>query len=281
MSEQHEYQAPLVQPEKKLSEIWKAVKGSWEILKHGLVPHQKAQLPSKKFDSSHIAGDEEFLYQTALEMYKESTGRIDVLEEKGFKLLTYISAVSAILIYFLSKDITGFYKFCVITSLFMLVVAIIISLRCIGVKAQKVIFLDAMFFFNTDEIPKTKDKKAVVAEILNCAVFNQTVADNTADILRASRIMLSLGILTTIISCIFFLATPGLPEDQKVYHAKVQFADTAFTKSLLKTTSSQELVIKAIQDDLSKLKKQLDSTNTANNMKKHAKPSSRRPIGKR
>lgn len=263
MSEQVDYMAPQVLPEKKISPIWKALKGSFEILIHGLIPHQRAKEPAKKFEKSHIGTDDGYLYETAIEIYKESSTRIDSLEEKGFKLLTYISAVSAILIYFLSKDIEGMYKFCVILSLSFLVIAIIISLRCIGVKSQKALFIDSLFTFQTTSDPTTKDKKTVTAEILNCAVFNQTVADNTADILRASRIMLSLGIITTIISCVFFLATPGNKDDKKIYQTKVSFADSTFTKSLTSSIKTQESIVKEMNDEILKLKRKLDSISAA------------------
>jgi hypothetical protein len=159
------------------------------------------------------------------------------------------------------------YKFWVILSLSFLVIAIIISLRCIGVKSQKALFIDSLFTFQATLDPTTKDKKTVTAEILNCAVFNQTVADNTADILRASRIMLSLGIITTIISCVFFLATPGNKDDKKVYQTKVSFADSTFEKSLTLTTKIQESIIKGMNEEIVRLKRKLDSINAAPQIK--------------
>lgn len=259
MSEQGDYMAPQVMPEKKLKPIWKGLKSSYSILFHGLIPHERANEPTKKFEKSHIGTDDDYFYQTAIEIYKESSGRIDGLEEKGFKLLTYISAVSAILIYFLSKDIVGVYKFFVILSLFLLIVAIIISLRCIGVKSQKALFIDSLFTFQATTDPINKDKKTVTAEILNCAVFNQTVADNTADVLRASRIMLSLGIITTIISCIFFLADTGQKDENKVYNAKVTLTDSSFLKSVAAKDSVQKQNIAVLRNEVLTLKKQIDS----------------------
>jgi hypothetical protein len=44
MSRQSDYQAPLVQPEKKIfRKIWKDFVSNFEILQHSLVPHQHAE----------------------------------------------------------------------------------------------------------------------------------------------------------------------------------------------------------------------------------------------
>jgi hypothetical protein len=262
MSKQSDYQAPLVQPEKKIfRKLWKDFISNFEILKHSLVPHQHAAEAAKKFEASHFQSDASHTFEVSIEMYKESTKRIDALEEKGFKLLTYISAVSAILIYFLSKDIIGYYKFFVITSLFFLIIAIIISLRCISIKYQRVLFIDALFKFGPDAEPVTKDKKAVIAEILNCTVYNQTVADNTADILKGARIMLSYGIFTTVISCVFFLYTPAVKDESKVYQTKVTIADTAFKNSVISLAKNEDTSIKLLNTEIKQLNNRLDSVN--------------------
>lgn len=220
MSNLSEYTAPLVNREKKVKPIWKSFVSSWEILVHGLVPHEKAKGATKDIIGSNIDSNDEKVSELLVELYRESRQRISDIEEKGFKLLTYISAVSAISVYFLSTDISGWYKFCVIVSLLFLVLAIIISLRCIGVKGQKALFIDSLFDFKTDSEPVAKSKNDILANLINCAVFNHGVADNTADILRASRIMLSLGIFATAISCIFFLSKG--PEKSKVYEVKLK-----------------------------------------------------------
>ncbi|MGK9118319.1 hypothetical protein [Olivibacter jilunii] len=260
MSKQSDYQAPLVQPEKSVKKVWKRLKGDFEVLIHGLIPHERAKSPGKDFDKSHIASDDDYLYQTAFEIYKESLERISGLEEKGFKLLTYISAVSAILVYFLSSEITGMFKFFVITSLFFLVIAIIISLRCIGVKSQRAIFINTLFVFEDEAEPITKDRKTVIAEILKCAIFNQNVADNTADILKASRMMLSFGIVTTIISCMFFLANTGSRSD-KIYQANVTLADSIIVRSLAERNIVQDTLIDNLSKKIILLEKHIESLN--------------------
>lgn len=255
MSKLAEYIAPLVNREKKIKPVWKSFISSWEILIHGLVPHEKAKGATKEIQEIHITHDDEKFSELILELYKETRDRIKDIEEKGFKLLTYISAVSAITVYFLSTDISGMYKASVIVSLFFLVLAIIISLRCIGVKGQKALFIDSLFDFKEDAEPKTQSKKQILANLVNCAVYNQSVADNTADILRASRIMLSLGIFATAISCLFFLSKA--PEKSKVYEVKL--ADSAAIRSIVSDFRAQKDSTIELSNKIQGMVKQIDS----------------------
>lgn len=255
MSKLNEYIAPLIEREKNFKPIWKSFTSSWEILIHGLVPHERGKPASKEILGSHIDREDDYVTDLITELYKESRERIDDIEEKGFKLLTYISAVSAISVYFLSKDISGFYKGSVIVSLFFLVLAIIISLRCIGVKGQKALFIDGILEFKEEEEPKTKNKEEMLANLVNCAVYNHGVADNTADILRASRIMLSLGIFTTAVCCIFFLSET--PEKTKIYEVKL--TDSANIKSITSEFKAQQDSVKKLSHHIHYLTKQFDS----------------------
>ncbi|WP_160069628.1 hypothetical protein [Sphingobacterium bovisgrunnientis] len=255
MSKLSDYIAPLVNREKNIKPIWKSFKSSWEILLHGLVPHEKAKEASKKILGTHINKDNEKVSELIIELYKESRNRINEIEEKGFKLLTYISAVSAISVYFLSTDINGLYKASVIVSLLFLVLAIVISLRCLGVKGQRALFLDSVFDFNQDDEPKTKSTSDMLANLVDCAVYNHNVADNTADILRASRIMLSLGIFATAIYCIFFLSKA--PERNKIYEVKL--TDTVALQTIVSGFNDQQDSAAKLSKKIVEIEKKLDS----------------------
>lgn len=258
MTKQSEYQPPLVQPERNIKKLIKKIKGDFEVLLHGIRPHQGAKFPEKKFNNSNFASDDEYLYQTVFDIYRESCGRISSLEEKAFKLLTYISAVSAVLIYFLSQEISGLYRIIVIISIILLSIAIIISLRCIGIKQQMALYINTVFNFAKDSEPTTRDKKSIMAEVISSAVFNHNVADNTADILRASRMMLIFGILTTIISSVFFLANSGQKKD-KIYRANVTLLDSTFIKSAKEQDDIQNTLIQNMKHQIISLKTDIDS----------------------
>lgn len=255
MSKLSDYIAPLVNREKKIKPIWQSFISSWEILVHGLVPHEKARGASKEIKGSNIDSTDDKVSELLIELYKESTERVSDIEEKGFKLLTYISAVSAISVYFLSTDITGWYKSCVIVSLLFLVLAIVISLRCIGVKGQKALFIDGLFDFKIDNEPVAKTKNDILANLINCAVYNHGVADNTADILRASRIMLSLGIFATAVSCIFFLSKA--PEKSKIYEVKLQ--DSAIVNAITSGLRANGDSTGKLYQKMLELEKKMDS----------------------
>ena len=79
----------------------------------------------------------------------------------------------------------------------------VVSLRCIGLKVQKAIFINTAFDFNNEIKPN--NYRHIIAELMNFAVFNRNVANNTADIFKAARYFLSLGIFFTFISFIVML----------------------------------------------------------------------------
>ena len=234
MNQQGDFMPPLIKSEFKWTTLWKAIKGNLEILLHGIVPHGDSTVATQIFEEIHITQNEDVLLPAAQDLYKETISRIDTLEEKGFKLLTYISAVSAVVIYFLSTNAEGAFKASIVVSLCFLVFAIMISLRCIGIKTQKVMYIDALFTFDTinnpPQAPVPVNKKFLIASLINCAVFNQNVADNTADILKAARIMLSLGIFSTFISTFFYLYESGKKQPEKVTKTIVSFSDSTLIK---------------------------------------------------
>lgn len=68
MSKLSDYIAPLVNREKNIKPIWKSFKSSWEILLHGLVPHEKAKEASKKILGTHINKDNEKVSELIIEL---------------------------------------------------------------------------------------------------------------------------------------------------------------------------------------------------------------------
>ncbi|HWY38094.1 MAG TPA: hypothetical protein VNY73_06015, partial [Bacteroidia bacterium] len=119
--------------------------------------------------------------------------------------------------------------------------------------------IDALFNFDPNAEPAPKDKNGVTAEILTCTVYNQTVADNTADILKGARIMLSYGIFTTIISCVFFLGVPVIKDENKVYHTKVTLADTSLRNAIINTSVKKDSAYQELEREIRKLSHKMDS----------------------
>lgn len=194
-----DYLSPLVAKNLNLQSLFKSFKWIFPIMWHGILPHKNAESPVKELpDIINPNNDSEILQTTIIEIYKEANERIDNLEEKAFKLLTYISALSALILYFLSKLNHSGAKILIIISIFLLFIAILLSLRCIGTKTRRTIFIDSIFDFNSQN-PTQKDSNKIRKSYLDCAIYNQTVADNTADILKASRYFLTLAFLIAFI----------------------------------------------------------------------------------
>ncbi len=232
------------------------------IVLHGLLPHEKIGDPLATLKGTDIGGDDELFFKASTDIYKESTDRIKSLEEKAFKLLNYISIVSALLIYFLGKNASGSFKYSTIGALFFLVMAILVSLRCIGVKQQKAFYIDSVFKFDSANPPTANTKKEIAASLFNDAVYNNAVADNTADILKAARILLSIGIIFTMVASAFYLNDSTKREPEKTYKTSVSLDDTTFLKksenhmSFLDSNSKNLLLqMKAITNKLDSLKK--------------------------
>lgn len=224
---------PLVEREKRLKNIFKGFKSFFIIIWHGISPHKPPveALDSIKNEFLQDVKDQELdkIYQIANNMYLESKEAIKSLEEKAFKLLTYISAISAILLFYLNKEMYLGITISFLFAITLLVIAMIISLRCVGLKSQKALFLTTVFTFNADSVNPRKVKD-MISDLMNYAVFNRNVANNTADILKAARHFLSLGIIITIFSLILFYTIPQNNTNNTPNNVNVTLNDTLFMK---------------------------------------------------
>ena len=190
-------------------------------------------------------------------MYDDSRDSIKSIEEKSFKLLTYISALSAILFFFLSKEINTLITILIIVSITLLVIAMVISLRCVGLKMQQAIFIKTAFDFDNKVEPKKE--RHIIAELMNFAVFNRNVANNTADILKAARHFLSLGIVFTVFSLMLFFTANNT--DKKINKVSVSFDDQSIIAEHIKILEKQSI-------ELEKLNTLIDNLNNIETEKK-------------
>lgn len=231
MSKISDFLSPLIEKEFNFKKIFKRIFRIFPIMWHGIVPHKNAKFPTKKLPEFSLNSENEnILVDTVKEIYKEANERIDNLEEKAFKLLTYISSLSAVVLFLLSKTDTQFVIIFLIFSLIFLFAAILLSLRCINVKIRRTIFIDALFNFEDNE-PSQKSKNEIVTSYLDCAVYNQTVADNTTDILKASRYFLTFAFLFAFFCIPFYLPSMNL-NDNKPTETIVIFKDTALIEEI-------------------------------------------------
>lgn len=225
---------------------------------HGILPHDKPVQKLKKFESENIS-DLENLWDIANEFYKDTNNRIVSLEEKAFKLITYISAISVLLVFFLGVGATGAFRWSVIIALFFLIIAILISLRCIGLKQKMAIHVDTMLNFDDDptSFPTVKTKKEIVAKLINDSVYNHNVADSTADVLKSSRYMLTIGIVITLFSGILYINHLNTDVKMVPQQMIVTFKDSVMVRDIKMHISSTDSSLISLKKDISKIQSKI------------------------
>ncbi|MCZ8091204.1 hypothetical protein [Flavobacterium sp.] len=211
--------------------FWSTFKNNLELIYHSLLPHAFPVEPNSKITKKSIKKrDIDLVYESSIEIYKDSKERINSLENKAFNLMTYISAITALLIFLLDKELNTITKILAFTSILTLILALLISLRCIGIKTQKTLFINSMFEFNDNQLPKSKSKKHIAAELINNAIFNQNIADNTTDILKASRMLLFCGIILSLVTFLSFIIQN---EERKIEpNKKIEIVNSKYIDSL-------------------------------------------------
>jgi len=208
--------------------IPKSLKNNLALIYHSLLPHSFPIEPKSKITEESIKEkDVDLIYESSLEIYKDSKERISSLESKAFNLMTYISAITAILIFLLDKQINQLTKILAIISISILILALLISLRCIGIKTQKTLFINSMFDFKKNKEPKSRNKKHISVELINSSLFNQNIADNTTDILKASRTLLFYGIIFSTLSFLTYIIPNKKSEIEK--DIKSNYTDSIYT----------------------------------------------------
>jgi len=192
------YLCPLVSRQ-KLSEIKFSKKAKYvlHVVLHALLPHKNTEDP--KVNLPPIKADPKELYDISLELYNAAKDRINKVEEKAFKLLSYISAISALLSFSFFKSPSMTLNIFLLVSLIALLLSLVISVRCINVKSIKEVFISDIYDFEKRPEAFNLDTQKISMSFLDCAIFNQAVADNTVDILKAARYLLNFALLVAII----------------------------------------------------------------------------------
>lgn len=200
MDWQDKYLPPLIEREKfNIEKIKRIIKEFFILFKHAISFHESPKEPNEELPE-FTSKDSDFIYNICKDFYDDANDRIDKLEEKAIKLLSYISATFAFISFAFVNTSIVFTKFLLIISMGSLILSILISFRCVNVKGRKAIFLTSIFNFSDDFTPQdTFEKKKIAKDLLNAAIYNQNVADNVADILKVSRNMLAIALAISII----------------------------------------------------------------------------------
>lgn len=231
-----------------------------EIMLHALSFHQQPQEPQEQLPEFKTK-DIELVYSVCKEFYNNANDRIDKLEDKAIKLLSYISALFAFISFLFVNTQFIFTKIMLIISLIALVLALLISFRCVNIKGRKSLFIPSVYNFDED-IPKENFEKKIIAKrLLNSAIYNENIADNTADILKASRYALALAIAIGVIGFLggsfSYFKSPSKTTTVKIEN-QVKLSDIGNKlDSINKAINEVNNNIKVINDN-KKLKDQID-----------------------
>ncbi|AOY74992.1 hypothetical protein [Clostridium formicaceticum] len=195
MNWQDKYLSPFIEREKvSYSKIKKIIKDFTFLFKHSLSFHEQPKEPAEQLPD-FISEDTDIIYNVCKEFFDNANSRIDKLEDKAITLLSYVSALFAFISFIFINASNWVTKTMLIFSMGLLILSILISFRCVNVKGRKTFFLPDIFDFNSEVPAENFDRKSISKTLLNSAIYNQNIADNTADILKAARYTLVLAVI--------------------------------------------------------------------------------------
>ncbi len=163
-------------------------------LKHSIRFHSSVQEPKKPLPE--ISNENMKFYDLSKEIYDESIQRIEKLEGKSFKLLSYYTILLGFLSFFVMKsNFSLLSKILFVLSSMFILWSIIISFRCLNLKSLTKIYLPDIYNFDHGQPVESFDEKKIVIARLNCAIKNDVIADNTAELHNAARYSLTIGLI--------------------------------------------------------------------------------------
>ncbi len=256
---QDEYLSPNIESKPlTVKLIWKSIKDFFIFLLHAISPHAyptppKLALPDITSDDEHLAFD------MCKSLYEASHSRIDNLEDKSMKLLPYITALFAFYSFAYLNIANIPTKVSLLTAMLFLLLSIIISFRCVSVKGRRAIFIPTIYDMD-EKPPKELFKRNTISKgYLKSAIINQSVADNTADILRAARSTLTLALIIGLVGCM--VGVIGLFGAEKTSQ-DVKILQQNETTILVKSVQDEAIAIRGLTERItSKYEIQQDSEN--------------------
>jgi hypothetical protein len=85
-----------------------------------------------------------------------------------------------------------------------------ISFRCLNLKSLNKIYLPDIYNFDSEQPVESFDEKKIMIARLNCAIRNDGIADNTADLHNAARYSLTIGSIIFLAALIISVLRGGL-----------------------------------------------------------------------
>lgn len=237
-----EYLSPNIEKDKfKFKRLIKAIHDFFVLIDHALSFHKKCEEPLKTLPDIQTE-NQNLAYDVCKSFYKDSNERINDLEEKSNKLLLYISAIFAFISFMLTNIQSITSKYLLLSAMIFLILSIIISFRCVNVKGRKAFFLPDIYDFSSVPPVEAIEMNLISSKLRDYAIYNHSIADNTADLVRASRYFLTLGIIVSIIALL--ISFPVYKEE---------------TEKLTKVELTNQMDLKSLQDELNRTNVNIDS----------------------
>ena len=188
--------------DRKKFHFYKSLKTNLVVVWHSLFPHQ---LPDIKEMLPDLPYHNDVKAETAFRIYEESRNRINKIEEKSFKLLSYITALLTLSTYLLSvyDDVISVVVLAV--GIILLLLSLFFSFRGLNIKTIESVNFNSLYDFENEGKSAEDIQKELSEEYLNASVFNNNIADNQADILKATRVVLIASFMLIFLSSITFL----------------------------------------------------------------------------
>jgi hypothetical protein len=240
MNWQDKYLCPLINREKiSRKKASKIIKDFFILLLHAISFHEQPKEQPEQLPD-FVSQDVDTVYSVCREFYNNANERIDKIEDKAIKLLPYVSALFAFISFIFINTSFFITKVLLIISMGLLVTALLISFRCVSVKGRKTFFLPDIYNFDKEIPEENFDKKILAKKLLNSAIFNQNVADNIADILKAARNVIALALI--ICTAGFFFSINGYIEQVSTVKVKNQIDLIALEEKLENTNELLEQI---------------------------------------
>ncbi len=258
MSWQDKYLPPLIVSRKlTFKYLWKLIKKISFAVKHSLWFHEMPKESTNELPA--ISKEDDKLFEVAKDIYDASIDRINKLEEKSFKLLSYYTALLAFLsfIYFQTSANT-MAQILILSSMVLLLISILISFRCLNIKNTQQIYINSIYNFDLEEPIESFNKNSFIKSLLQCAIYNENVADNTVDMLNGARYTLILSLIFCLTSS-FFVLNNGLNNK-----------DSKFQEMLNANLTTMTIELKSISTELKQSKNKEEELNTLH--KKYSEP---------
>ena len=165
---------------------------------HTMLPHEMPRDPAQQLPN--LQNNSKELYDVCSDMYRDSKERINKLEQKALNLLPYVSVLFGIVTFtFATVDKPFILNVVTVVIIFLLLSSIIISFRCTSIKCVKTVYVFDIYRIDNGDAKEDFDLARMSSSLVDCALFNNNVGNNVADMLNMAReyfkVALILGIL--------------------------------------------------------------------------------------